>query len=227
MFKQIITLFRGVSFEASQDFTDQYALPLLKQQIRDCANAVSSSRRAVAVAIAQNRQEVAQHQRLLTQIEDLEIRTIAALDKGEDKLAADAAQSIALLEAERDVSAEAQARFNVEIDRLKGIVRMSEIKLKELERGQRIATATDQTQKLRGAHPDSGLAALKDAEATLERLQSRQKEMDLTAEAIAEMEAFGDPSSIVEKLADAGCGDPLKTSADDVLERLRKKTKPK
>jgi len=227
MFKQIVTLFRGVIVETGEEFTDRHALPLLKQQIRDCALAVSASRRAVAIAIAQNEQEVIQQQRLINQIKDLEHRTIEALEHGKNDLAREAAESIALLEAERETSAEALARFTTEINRLKGIVRIAEIKLKDLQRGQRLATATHQTQKLREAHPDSGLSALRDAEETLNRLQIRQRQIDVTEAAIADMEQFGDPSSIIEKLADAGCGDPLKASADDVLNRLKKQAKKK
>ena len=46
--------------------------------------------------------------------------------------------------------------------------------------------------------------------------------MDLLAigEAMAEMERTDDPSALTEKLAEAGCGAPLRTSADDVLARL-------
>ena len=52
MFKQIITLFRGRSYEAAEAVVDRNALAILRQQIRDCAEAISAARKAVAVAIA-------------------------------------------------------------------------------------------------------------------------------------------------------------------------------
>ena len=39
---------------------------------------------------------------------------------------------------------------------------------------------------------------------------------------MAAMEQTGDPAAVSEKLAAAGCGAPLRSSADAVLERLAK-----
>ncbi len=222
MFKQIVTLVRGVAVETTEDFTDRHALAILKQQIRDCAHAVAASRKAVAIAIAQNEQEYMQHKCLVAKITDLEERTVAALDQGKKKLTLEAAETIALLEAERDVSAQAQSQFSEQISRLKFTVKNSETKLKELQRGYRLAAATDQTQKLRQSHPASDLSDLKEAEETLLRLRVRQQQIDTTAIAIAEMEQSDDPNRMTRKLAEAGCGDPLTSSAQDVLERLKK-----
>jgi hypothetical protein len=127
-----------------------------------------------------------------------------------------------LLEAERAASEDAQKSFGTEIERLKRIVRASEMRLRDLQRGQRIAAATDKTQRLRETAPGSTLSALKDAEETLSRLRVRQKQIDATAAAMAEMEQSGDPAAMSEKLAAAGCGAPLRSSADAVLERLAK-----
>ena len=84
MFKQIATLFRGRSYEAAEAVVDRNAMAILRQQLRDCAQAVTSARRAVAVAIAQNEQEIAQHRKLLARIDDLEKRTVSALEQGKD-----------------------------------------------------------------------------------------------------------------------------------------------
>jgi len=227
MLKQIITLFRGAATQASDDFTDRHALAILKQQLKDGAYAVDASRKAVAIAIAQNQQEATQHKQLVEKISDLESRTTQAIEQGKNKLALEAAETIALLEAEKEISNQAQEQFLTEITRLKNIVHKAELKLKELQRGQRLATATDQTQRLQKAHPNSGLSDLKDAQETLTRLRMRQTQIDGTADAIAEMEKTGDPTRMTQKLAEAGCGAPLKTSAQDVVDRLTKQKKKK
>src|SRR5262249_46455760 len=87
MFKQIVTLVRGRSYEAGQELVDRNALAILRQQIRDSAEAVSAARRAVAIAIAQNEQEATHLKRLIERIGDLEARAVAAIDKGEAGLA--------------------------------------------------------------------------------------------------------------------------------------------
>jgi phage shock protein A len=223
MLKQFFALVRGRSYEAAEAVVDRNALVILRQQIRDCADAIAAARRAVAIAIAQNEQEIVQFKKLVARIDDLEKRTIAAIEQDQNELAREAAETIAMLEAERDASSEAQKSFSTEIERLKRIIRVSEMRLRELQRGQRIVAAVDSTQRLRDSAPGSSLSALKDAEATLLRLRTRQKQIDAAAAAMAEMEQSGDPAAVSEKLAAAGCGMPLKSSADAVLERLASK----
>ncbi len=223
MFKQIVTLMRGRAHMAEEAFTDRHALPILAQQIRDAARGVESARRAVALAIAQNRLEKENAERLSAHIEELEIRAIAALEKGREDLAAEAAASIARLETELQNARQVQAEFADGIDRLRQAVRRSETRLEALRRGERLAAARDRTQRLSKEVPGNDLATLCDAEATLTRLETRQREAELTAEALIELEERPDPAALAQKLAAAGCGRPLVTSADDVLERLRAK----
>ncbi|MBV7521257.1 PspA/IM30 family protein [Ensifer sp. ENS12] len=223
MFKQIVTLIRGRAHEAEEAFGDRHALPILAQQIRDAARGVESARRAVALAIAQNRLEKENAERLSARIDDLETRAIAALEKGREDLATEAAASIARLETELQNARQVQAEFKDGIDRLRQAVRQSETRLAALRRGERLAEARDRTRRLSRDVPGNDLATLSDAEATLARLETRQREAELTAEALVELEDRPDPTALAEKLAAAGCGRPLVTSAEDVLERLRAK----
>lgn len=226
MFKLISTLWRGAAYDAEQAFADHHAMPLLAQQIRDAAQSIQSARRSVAIAIAQNEQEKQQHATIIARIDDLETRACAALAKGDEELAREAAKAIAYLEAERDQSAKAQAQFATAIDKLKAIVRASETRLQELQRGQRLVRATYEAQKLNASAGDSGLATLDDAEHTLARLQSRMNQAEITASALKDMESASSPVEIVERLANAGYGAPLRTSADDILIRLRNRINP-
>ncbi|MGM5053943.1 PspA/IM30 family protein [Rhizobium sp. 814_E9_N1_1] len=226
MFKLISILLRGRAHDAEQAFADRNAVPLLAQQIRDAAQSIQSARRSVAVAIAQNEQEKGQHATIVARIADLEVRASAALAKGNEGLAREAAEAIAYLEAERDASEKAQAQFTGAIDKLKGIVRASEARLQELQRGERLARATQEAQKLDVVVAGPGLATLDDAEETLARLRLRQSQNELTAAALKDMEGSIRPAGIIEKLANAGCGAPLRSSADDVLARLKSRITP-
>ncbi|NKN03354.1 PspA/IM30 family protein [Rhizobium leguminosarum] len=226
MFKLISILLRGRAHDAEQAFADCHAVPLLSQQIRDAAQSIQSARRSVAVAIAQNEQERSQHRAIVARIADLEIRASAALAKGNEGLAREAAEAIAYLEAERDASEKAQSQFTSAIDKLKGIVRASEARLQELQRGERLARATQEAQKLDVAVAGPGFATLDDAEETLARLRLRQSQNELTAAALKDMEGAIRPAGIIEKLANAGFGAPLRSSADDVLARLKSRITP-
>jgi phage shock protein A len=221
MFRQVITLFRGAAHNAAEDFTDRHALLLLEQQLRDSAHAVAAARKAVALAIAQNAQEVEQHEALAARASDLEARAVAAIRQGKPALAREAAEAIAQLEAELEISRKAQAVFADEIARLRANVRAAETRLRDVERGRRLATATDAAHKIRASMPDDNLECLAEAEATLLRLRRRQKEFDLTEQALRDLDPAGNPARVSEKLAAAGCGEPLRPSADDVLARLQ------
>jgi phage shock protein A len=223
MFKQIVTLIRGRGYEASQDFVDRNALSILRQQIRDGAEAVTAARKAVAIAIAQNEQEATHLTRLVERIGDLEERAVAAIEKGEMGLAREAADTIALLETERHSSEAAQTSFAAEIERLKRVVRNSETRLRELQRGERVAAATERTQRLRHTVPGISTSGLRDAEETLARLRMRQHQLDAVDTAMTEMEKNGDPAEMSRKLAEAGCGAPITTTGNAVLERLKKR----
>ncbi len=194
MFKLISILLRGRAHDAEQAFADRNAVPLLAQQIRDAAQSIQSARRSVAVAIAQNEQERVQHGAIVARIDDLENRASAALAKGNEALAREAAEAIAYLEAERDASEKAQAQFTSSIDKLKAIVRASEARLQELQRGERLARATQEAQKLDVVVAGPGLATLDDAEETLARLRLRQSQNELTAAALKDMEGAVRPA---------------------------------
>ncbi|MGF9567126.1 PspA/IM30 family protein [Neorhizobium sp. JUb45] len=221
MFNLIATLLRGKAHDAEQAVADRHAMPLLAQQIREAAQAIQSAQYALAVAIAQNEKERSQHAVILSRIVDLEERTLTALSKGNDHLAREAADAIAFLEAERTASEQAQAQFSAAIANLEATVRAAEGRLKELQRGERLARATDAAQKIDHAASGVSLATLDDAERTLERLRDRQKQTDTVSAVLRQMEGPSRTAGLIERLAEAGCGAPLRSSADDVLARLR------
>ena len=165
-----------------------------------------------------------QHGEIVERIADLEVRTLAAMETGKDELAREAAASIALLEAEKSASERALKQFDAEIARLRTIVEDAKMRLRALQRGERLATATSRTQNLRNTGTEGALASLNEAEETLSRPRQRQQEIDDTAAVMEDMEKNGTPEAIAEKLAEAGCGAPIKEAADDVLARLQKKT---
>ena len=80
MFKSIVTIFRGRAAEAGEALIDANAMTILDQQIRDCATAIETTRRTLALAIAQERQEEARLEKLSSRRDALEARAGAALD---------------------------------------------------------------------------------------------------------------------------------------------------
>jgi len=227
MFKTIVTLVRGATFRAEEEFADRSALLILDQQIRDSAAGIERAKRALAVAIAQDEGEGRRLDTTLSRIADLEDRAVAALDGGREDLANEAAEAIAVMEADRDSIREARATFAREITSLKAAVRKSGQRLAELERGRRIALAAESVRRLKTGHGlagPSGTTALADAEATLRRLRERQAEDAAADNAYETFDAEANPAGVAERLESAGFGKRTRPTAADVLARLKQKT---
>lgn len=226
MFKTVLTLFRGSVASAGEELEDRSALLILDQQMRDAAAAVERSKRTLALAIAQDQQEGRRLDTTNARIADLEVRATAALDGGREDLAREAAQAIAGLEADRDAALTARALFASEIGRLKRHVANAEARLTELDRGRRLARASEAVRTLRRGGIEAARpyeATLPEAENTLKRLRDRQIEAQAADQALIELDAASGPLATAEKLAEQGFGPRLKTTADDVLARLNAK----
>ena len=226
MFKTVFTLFRGSVAVAEEELEDRTAFLILDQQMRDAAAAVDRSKRTLALAIASDQQEGRRLEATNARIADLEVRASAALDGGRDDLAREAAQAIANLEADRDAALTARALFASEITRLKRHLANAEARITELDRGRRIARASDAVRSLRRSGIEAARpyeSTLPEAEATLKRLRERQMEAQAADEALIEIDAASGPLATAEKLAEQGFGPRMKSTADDVLARLKAK----
>lgn len=223
MLKQLFTLARGRSADASQSFLDLNAITLLRQQMREAAVGVDKSRKAVAVVMAYADREKAALVALNKKITDLETRAIVALDQDREDLAAEAAGAIAELECEREATQKTIERYTTEIDKLREILSQNTAALNEMKRRQRIAEATEKTQRIRGDFPRLAENDLSDASQTLNRLQERQEHADATMAAMNELSMTAQADTLTERMAAAGMGAPIKTTADDVLARLKSK----
>ena len=223
MFKLFVTLMRGRGNDATDALTDAQALPILRQQLRDCATGVETARRSVAMVMAYAEREKKTAEKIAAQLADLETRALSALTMGRDDLATEAAGAIEQLEPERDTTLRAIATYDSEITHLRAILTDAEARLRDLQRGQKLAIATDHTQRLRLTTPTVATASLDEAEATLARLQDRQSATEARRAAMVELSASTNAEAMRNRLAAAGCGAPLRPDAAAVLERLRAK----
>ncbi|WP_050405666.1 PspA/IM30 family protein [Bradyrhizobium embrapense] len=229
MFKTVLTIFRGSVAAAEEELQDRTALVVLDQQMRDAAAAVDRSKRTLALAIAGDQQEGRRLEATNARIADLEVRATTALEGGREDLAREAAQAIANLEAERDAAMTARTLFGTEITRLKRHVANAEARIAELDRGRRLARASEAVRSLRRSGIEAARpyeSTLPEAEATLKRLRERQIEIQAADDALFEIDTASGPSATAEKLAEQGFGPRMKSTADDVLARLRAKRPP-
>jgi len=120
----------------------------------------------------------------------------------------------------------ARTLFAAEISRLKRHVASAEARINELDRGRRIARASEAVRALRRGGVEAARpyeSTLPEAENTLKRLRERQLEAQAADQALTEIDAASGPLATAEKLAEQGFGPRLKSTADDVLARLNAK----
>jgi phage shock protein A len=227
MLKTLVTLVRGRVVAIGEEVADQNALAILDQQMRDAAGALDRAKKALAVAIAQESQELQRLDATRARIEDLETRAVAAIAAGRDDLAAEAAEAIATLEAERDASLTASALFAAEIAKLRSHALQQQMRLSQLERGRRIARAGEAVRVARRGRIEASQifeGTLAEAEATLSRLREHQVEADAAEAAFDALDAASGPIAVAERLSAEGFGPRLKPNAADVLARLRQRS---
>jgi phage shock protein A len=227
MFRTLVTLVRGRVVAIGEQVADQNALAILDQQMRDAAGTLDRAKKALAVAIAQESQEGQRLDATRARIDDLETRAVAAIAAERDDLAAEAAEAIATLEAERDASLTARALFAAEIAKLRSHVLQQQMRLSQLERGRRIARAGEAVRVARRGRIEAAPifeGTLAEAEATLSRLREHQVEADAAEAAFDALDAATGPIAVAEKLSAEGFGPRLKPNAADVLARLRQRS---
>lgn len=221
MIDRLIATLKGLIYRATEDAGDEYDLALLSQQLREAGATVRSARKAVALATAQHEQDRNRITRIADSIRDLEERTVAALSKGNDRLAREGAEAIAILEDEHLALSASTEAFGTDLRTLNGNLRRAEAHLRELERGQKTASVRESVR----AAGSFGVAAdhvpLAHAQETLERINDRQERGALADKALANLTVVESPRELAARLADAGCGAPLRSSADAVLDRLK------
>jgi len=224
MFKLLTTLMRGAAAQAEEDLANRNALLILDQQIRDARAALERGRQALAIAMAQDQAEVKRLADTRARIADLEARATAALKAGRDDLGLEAAEAIATLETDAQAIAEAQATFAGEARRLKAHVAAATHRFTEVERGRRLAQAAESVRKLRKAgdlSPALPGSPLADAEATLQRLRTRQHEEQAVDANLAALDGTEQAGGIGDRLEQAGFGPRSRPHAEDVLARLK------
>ena len=227
MFKTLFLLIRGSAASAAEELADRNALLILDQQMREAGAAIERAKRALALAIAQDGAEAKRLDAAITRIADLEVRVKAALEAGNEGIAREGAEAIAVLEAERDAAQAARTLFASEIARLRALVTQAEQRLTALDRGRRVARAAESVRSMRKTPIEEGRpneSTLSEAEATLQRLRERQAESMAADDALAQLDPAMNPTDVAERMAAQGFGPRLKTTADDVLARLRAST---
>lgn len=222
MFKTLSTLAKAFSFEAEEAVRDQYSVTLINQKIREAEGNLKLAKTTLASLILRHRNEMQGITRIAAQIADLETRARAALEAGAKSQAAEAAEAIADLENEKAVRDQTVASLDQRIAQIRHSIEKANRRLTSLKQGAVAArsVAAERAAQKKVASSLGGQTSFAEAEDLIARLVGQSDPFE-EAQVLEEIDADLNHTNLADRMAGQGFGPNTRSSADDVLARLR------
>ena len=226
MFKTLATLINGQSARTEDRVRDAFAIELIDQKIRESENSLRAAKATLASLIQRQRSEDKQHAALKTRINDLTKRAKEALDNDRDDMAAEAARAIANMENELAVRTETLDRLDQKVVRLRNSIEAGHRRIIDLKQGAIQARAVRREQNIQMQMTRTGVqsGSVEEAEELISRVLGKDDPFERT-EILADINRDLDGDTITDRMADAGFGNATRSTADDVLARLKSSKK--
>ncbi len=222
MFKTLATLMNGQRARAEDRVRDAFAIELIDQKIRESEAALRAAKATLASLIQRQRAEEKQHGALKTRIADLTTRATDALENGREDMATEAARAIATMENELTVRNETLERLDQKIVRLRSSIEAGHRRIIDLKQGAIQARAVKREQDIQMKMTKSGVStnATQEAEELIARVLGRDDPFE-RAEILTDINRDLQGDGIANRMADAGFGAATRSTAEDVLARLK------
>lgn len=222
MLRTLKAVLVGRSVQAERTLETQNAALIIEGKISEAEFGQSQAKRALASLITRAKSEERSLEALDTRIRELSPRIRQALEAGQNKLAEDAAQMLATLENEKRLRRETLYRVREKAGRLKLAVEKTHRQLIDLKQG--LLTAKSIESERRAFKQIKGdfnaRSAIRDGEAVLHRLLQSDDPIE-KMESFEEIEAELSGEKIIDDMAQAGFGDPIKLRGVDILARIK------
>lgn len=224
MLGTIRVLFDGANARAEDRLKDTYAVELIEQRIREAEGNLSAAKVALASLIQRKRAEERLADALVKRITSMTTRAEEALQNKREDLAREAAQAIADMENEKTTRSDTIDRLESRIVQLRSSVEAAHRRIIDLKQGAIAARAVkrEQAMQKRLNRTLVGNSAADEAETLINRVLGQDDPFEQN-KILHDIDRSLTGSDAESKLADAGFGDPLKTTADQVLDRLKSK----
>jgi len=226
MFKTLATLINGQNARAEDRVRDAFAIELIDQKIRESENSLRAAKATLASLIQRQRSEEKQHATLKTRISDLTKRAKEALDSDREDMATEAARAIANMENELTIRTETLDRLDQKVIRLRTSIESGHRRIIDLKQGAIQARAVRREQNIQVQMVKTGVqnGSVEEAEELISRVLGKDDPFERT-EILAEINSDLDGDSLTDRMADAGFGNATRSTADDVLSRLKSSKK--
>ena len=216
------TLFSGASARAEEQLRDHYSIELIDQKIREADGNLKAAKLGLASLIQRERSEMRQVEAVTCRITELMVRAKAAMAAGRDDMAGQAAQAIADMENERARRRETVTRLEARIMQLRQSVETANRRIIDLKQGAVTARAVRREQGIqqRLTRHLGGASAMDEANALIKKVLGQDDPFE-QGEILNQIDRELDHRDIDERMSDAGFGPKGRSTAEDVLARLK------
>ena len=223
MFTTLKTLITGANARAEEAAARDVSIELITQKIREAEANLKAAKLTLASLIQRQRSEQRQVGVLEERIRDLMTRAGEALEGGREDLAQSAALAVAEMENELMVRHQTLERLETRILQLRQSVETASRRITDLKQGAIAARATRREQDIqrRIRKHVGGDSPVEEAEALIGEVLQRDDPFE-QGEILREIDGELNNSTIADDLADAGFGPHSRSTAADVLNRLKK-----
>lgn len=224
MFKTLSTLIAGVNARSEDRVRDAFAIELIDQKIREAENSLKAAKATLASLIQRQRSEERQRDALKNRIKDMMARAQSALDQGRDDLASEAAQAVAQMENELTIRHETCDRLDQKVIRLRNSIEAGHRRIIDLKQGaiQARAVRREQAIQSRLNSTITAKSSTEEAEELIQRVMGRDDPFE-QSQILREIDRDLGHETLADRMSDKGFGPSTRTTADDVMSRLKKK----
>lgn len=222
MFRTLKTLVVGANARAEEKLRDEYSIELIDQKIREAAQSLKAAKLSLANLMQQQRAEQRQLDGLQDRIADLLTRAKEALSAGREDLAQSAAQAVADLENESVTRQQTVDRLDMRILQLRQSIEAANRRLIDLKQGALSARAVrrEQGMQKRLNRHLGGDSPMDEAQELIAGVLQAQDPFE-QSQILAEIDQGLDHSTIATRMEEAGFGAKTRSTAADVLGRLK------
>lgn len=221
--KKLMTAIRGGAREIGESVIDSNAMRIYEQEIEDARDHLNAARESLTEVMAREMQSKRSVSALQEKVAEHEGYAREALQQDNEALALQVAEKIASFEEELKQQQLSQTKYQAQVDKIKGQIRVAEKTIADHERELLMVKTTDSVQKATVTVSENIAAnnsQLNSARESLDRIRRKQELLDDKLAAGEQVQAESGDQSLQSQLAEAGIGGG--SSSASVLERLKK-----
>lgn len=226
MLNTLKTLVLGANAAAEEDLRNRAAIPLIEQKIRETEASLRAAKVTLASLIQRQRSEARMLETLDGKISDMTQRAEDALNAEREDLAREAASAIAQMENERSLRQATLDRLDQKVARLTHSVEAGHRRVVDLRQGAVAAKAVRKEQAVTRRMMRHGTQAnsAQEADELIKQVLGQDDPFE-EAEILQGIEAGLSHETLTDRMAAEGFGAATKSTAEDVLKRLKTKSK--